>query len=69
MSFLLLCHQPDNDQTRWGEQYWDQSPLSRAGDVKFDIVILAEVFSIPEVHEELLWTLQRFCHREVDLLL
>ncbi|EKX37676.1 hypothetical protein GUITHDRAFT_144803 [Guillardia theta CCMP2712] len=37
------------EELTWGEQYWDQSPLSRAGDVKFDIVILAEVFSIPEV--------------------
>jgi len=25
----------------------------------------AEVFSIPEIHEELVWTVKQFCHEHV----
>ena len=52
----------------WGQAHWQNSPLSlesAAGAPSYDIIILAEVFSIPELHEELVWTLQQFCHADV----
>lgn len=52
----------------WGQAHWQNSPLSlesAAGAPPYDIIILAEVFSIPELHEELVWTLQQFCHADV----
>ena len=52
----------------WGQEHWRDSPLSKEvaeGAAPYDIIILAEVFSIPEIHEELVWTVKQFCHESV----
>lgn len=49
-------------------QHWKDSPLSKEvaqGAPAYDIIILAEVFSIPDLHPELVWTVKQFCHKDV----
>ena len=67
---VAMCHgtcvgsHVQND--RWGASHWAESPLSQETGVKYDYIILAEVFSIPAVHEELVWSVQQFCHADVS---
>ena len=50
-------------------QHWKDSPLSKevaeGANPPYDIIILAEVFSIPDLHPELVWTVKQFCHRNI----
>ena len=54
------------EELTWGEMHWNSSPLSRTGE-KFDIMILAEVFSIPELHGELVWTVKKMTHGSLEI--
>ncbi len=50
----------------WGQQHWEVSPISRES-AEYDVLILAEVFSLPELHEELVWTVQKLCHANIEI--
>ncbi len=50
----------------WGQQHWGVSPISTES-VDYDVLILAEVFSLPELHEELVWTVQKLCHANIEI--
>ena len=51
----------------WGESNWKDSPISQEIYAQYDILILAEVFSLPELHEELVWTVQKLCHSRIEI--
>ena len=50
----------------WGEKNWDVSPISKEHE-KYDVMILAEVFSLPELHEDLVWTVKKLCNSQIEL--
>ena len=50
----------------WGQQHWAVSPVSKES-TEYDVLILAEVFSLPELHEELVWTVQKLCHAKIEI--
>jgi hypothetical protein len=50
----------------WGQQHWAVSPISTES-AEYDVLILAEVFSLPELHEELVWTVKELCHAKIEI--
>ena len=52
-------------ELEWGQEAFARSPLAREGTPPFDAIILAEVVYNTNVHEALLWTIQRFSHPDI----
>ncbi len=50
----------------WGESNWNISPISQEHE-QYDVMILAEVFSLPELHEELVWTVKKLSHSDIEI--
>jgi len=44
----------------WGEDAWDRSPLATE-ETDFDHIIMSELVFEADLHDELLWSMQRLC--------
>ena len=52
-------------ELEWGQEAFARSPLAMESTPPFDAIILAEVVYNTNVHEALLWTIQRFSHPDI----